>query len=937
MNAPWIVSADFSQVERAVTSVEAQPGKSPRALEGLLRLAVPLDITKDGTFILFPVCIPVGAYTHLNFAFLYIDPDTFEVTPMDSAQVDLYSRFTALKDSSPGLETWISVGGWAMNDPGSTQTTFSELAASSSAQTAFINSLKSFMVEYGFDGMDIDWEYPGASDRGGNSADYDNFVTLLQNIRSGLGDDYGLSITLPTSYWYMQHFDIVNIAKTIDWFNMMTYDIYGTWDATVDDIGAYVYAHTNLTMIRKGLDLLWHNDIDPNMVNIGYGFYGCSALHTQRPSMLRYRLSFQLGGLTLVYDEGNSGPCTNTEGILSYSEIKEIIADSSRSATVTLDSETAVMIAVFDDNQWVGYDDEETLLMKQEFADSVCIGGFLTWAIDQDNTGALSGGVSNVSDLYPQTNGTSIGGEIYIGPSLWTNDTQEVACVPPCTFILPPYPLSTTSVVTWPAFTTSVLVSQEDGTIISKETVISIDPFTITEVPFWAVTAVETNTVPATIEPEQSVMPPRMTFVLPGTENLFPVTQAASTTAATPTSTIAGSTSVSISTPAADWNPAVGDDCSGLWLDEYYCVAISSSGTTSNSISLGVTPAFYSTSHSVIIQPQPTVSVILPPSLVPPVSYSTGTPPSSGGCGSDSSSSGCGSLDCILFGCNGECGIFACDGGCGIGFCGGGCGLEGCGPGCSEGSCDHEGGGGGTGSESDPDEDDDDDDSCTSSQTADICTVYKQVKTPGLLVLTQTLCYTTAGCSVEASTTTTTLSTTAAACALPTIASNFPFAFGTDGPILTSITRSLSESIIMTTDAPTSSTETKTDDSGSSSTKGDDSGSSATSTSTSTSTSNPSLPSNYYELNLYSDDSCGDFVISAEGSSDNEYSLGCQPCDEEGVYNGVIPVFDDSLFSITVYKGSNCDSDDSVELKTSGTCYDVSFADSEGSFKIELA
>lgn len=57
---------------------------------------------------------------------------------------------------------------------------------------------------------------------------------------------------------------------------MMTYDIYGTWDATVADIGAHVYAHTNLTMIRNGLDLLWHNGIDPSMVNIGYAFYGRS-------------------------------------------------------------------------------------------------------------------------------------------------------------------------------------------------------------------------------------------------------------------------------------------------------------------------------------------------------------------------------------------------------------------------------------------------------------------------------------------------------------------------------------------------------------------------------------------------------------------------------------------------------------------------------------
>lgn len=47
--------------------------------------------------------------------------------------------------------------------------------------------------------------------------------------------------------------------------------------------------------------------------------------------------------------------------MLSYSGINEIITDSSPAACVTLDSEAAVKIAVFDNNQWVGYDDVETL------------------------------------------------------------------------------------------------------------------------------------------------------------------------------------------------------------------------------------------------------------------------------------------------------------------------------------------------------------------------------------------------------------------------------------------------------------------------------------------------------------------------------------------------------------------------------------------------
>jgi chitinase len=86
-----------------------------------------------------------------------------------------------------------------MNDADQpTAATFSNLAASSSAQSSFITSLLSFMTTYGFDGVDIDWEYPVAPERSGQPADYKNYVSFLTNLKSALGSNghnYGLSIT----------------------------------------------------------------------------------------------------------------------------------------------------------------------------------------------------------------------------------------------------------------------------------------------------------------------------------------------------------------------------------------------------------------------------------------------------------------------------------------------------------------------------------------------------------------------------------------------------------------------------------------------------------------------------------------------------------------------------------------------------------------------
>lgn len=107
---------------------------------------------------MFPENIPFSAYTHLNYAFAFVDPNSFAVAPMSDTDKDLYSRFTGLKEVNPGLQTWISIGGWSMNDPDQpTHSTFSDLAGSSDAQSRFFSSLLQFMTTYGFDGVDIDW------------------------------------------------------------------------------------------------------------------------------------------------------------------------------------------------------------------------------------------------------------------------------------------------------------------------------------------------------------------------------------------------------------------------------------------------------------------------------------------------------------------------------------------------------------------------------------------------------------------------------------------------------------------------------------------------------------------------------------------------------------------------------------------------------------
>ncbi|KAI9775109.1 MAG: hypothetical protein M1839_001420, partial [Geoglossum umbratile] len=369
----------------------------------VLRIRELLDITRDGLlhgsamevckrrirFYVYPEGIPAGAYTHLNYAFAFIDPNSFAVAPMSDQDRALYPRFTALKDSNPGLQTWISIGGWSMNDPDQpTHSTFSTLAGSAEAQSKFFSSLISFMSTYGFDGVDIDWEYPVAPERSGNPQDFQNYVSFLSNLRNAIGSaghSYGVTITIPSSFWYMRHFDISNIAKHIDWFNVMsqkqlekltcpwTYDLHGTWDSTDKYIGPVVNAHTNLTEIDQTMDLLWRNGVNPDQVVLGLGFYGRSFTLTN-PSCTSAGCPFSSGG--------NPGQCSDSAGTLTFAEIERLVAGG---ATATLVKDAAVKQVVFGGNQWVSYDDAETLSLKIDYANSKCLGGTMIWAASTDD------------------------------------------------------------------------------------------------------------------------------------------------------------------------------------------------------------------------------------------------------------------------------------------------------------------------------------------------------------------------------------------------------------------------------------------------------------------------------------------------------------------------------------------------------------------------
>ncbi|KAF2018022.1 glycoside hydrolase family 18 protein [Aaosphaeria arxii CBS 175.79] len=325
-----------------------------------------------------PEQIPYGVYTHLNFAFATIDPSSFEVKATSDMAEALMSRIGNVRLLQAGVEIWIAIGGWTFSDSNqATHKTFSDLAASEKNQDAFANSLISMMNTYGFDGVDIDWEYPVADDRGGRKEDYENFVTWMKRLKAKLGKK-GLTVTLPSSYWYLQHFDIKGLEKHVDWFNVMLYDLHGSWDEKNEWTGPFINSHTNLTEIQDSLDLLWRNKIDPDKVVFGMAFYGRSFTLTD-PSCSEPKCIFSSGG--------NAGECSNTVGVLLNPEIQRTIQQKNlKPKSYTKEAIKAINW----DSQWVSFDDKDTWTTKSNLAKKQCIKGMMVWAVSHDDLNGTS-------------------------------------------------------------------------------------------------------------------------------------------------------------------------------------------------------------------------------------------------------------------------------------------------------------------------------------------------------------------------------------------------------------------------------------------------------------------------------------------------------------------------------------------------------------------
>lgn len=321
---------------------------------------------------------PLSKLTHLNYAFANISGGQV-VLGDSSTDIANFKQLEQAKSANPGLRTLISVGGWTWSGQ------FSDIAATSAARKKFAASAVSFMRQYGFDGVDLDWEYPVAGGLAANAKrkeDKTNFTLLLSELRSQLdaaakadGREYLLTIATGAFPAYVNNVEIQKVASLVDWMNLMTYDFHGDWDESSGHLSA-LYADSRGPGGKQATDnddavvsLYLQAGVPASKLVLGVPFYGRSWTSCEPANNGLYQACDGPTRKMYSYETLKQQGWIGGNGFVRYWNDDAKVPYLYKKTTGT----------------FVSYEDAESIGYKISYLKSKKLGGAMIWELTQDD------------------------------------------------------------------------------------------------------------------------------------------------------------------------------------------------------------------------------------------------------------------------------------------------------------------------------------------------------------------------------------------------------------------------------------------------------------------------------------------------------------------------------------------------------------------------
>ncbi|KAJ3368644.1 hypothetical protein AMAG_15291 [Allomyces macrogynus ATCC 38327] len=333
--------------------------------------------------------IPVEKLTHLYYAFANIvngvlapgdqwadmdKPYELNGATFRGAFEVFNRRDSPLRQRNPHLKTILSIGGWTFSKE------FSLVARTPQSRQTFTQSVCEWMTKYNFDGIDLDWEFPGSGGLPTNArdpADPQNFTLLLEALRQGLdqlaqqqGRDKYL-LTVATAYAESLHrfLDMPGLARTCDFVNIMTYECVGSW-STATGHAAPMSCILNAVRAYTMRGVPRHKII-PGIPMSGRAFAGVGSPNVGAPV-----------GAGMADGSWAKGIVDWNDLCAKYTQAQgyQRIMDPAAGTPILYNPQTQI---------WISYEDQESVTLKCQAIKELGLGGVFGWDISQDRRGDL--------------------------------------------------------------------------------------------------------------------------------------------------------------------------------------------------------------------------------------------------------------------------------------------------------------------------------------------------------------------------------------------------------------------------------------------------------------------------------------------------------------------------------------------------------------------